>query len=110
MINTLTTLLIFQTLGEILSYALSLPVSGPVLGMLLLFFYLTVRSEALQTLAPCCQKILKHLVLLFIPSGVGIMVYMQRVADEWLAITLALVVSTVVSLAVTALVMQRLQK
>ena len=110
MINTLTTLLLFQTLGEALSYAFALPVSGAVIGMLLLFIYLVFKSEAVEMLAPSAQKLLKHLVLLFIPSGVGIMVHMQRVADEWLPIALALVVSTVVSLMVTACVMRGMQK
>ena len=44
------------------------------------------------------------------PAGVGIMVYGQRVADEWLPIAAALLISTVISLIVSALVLRRLQK
>lgn len=110
MIGTFTTLLVFQTLGEGLAYAFSLPVPGPVIGMVLLFCYLLAKRGAAERLAPTTVEFLKHLSLLFIPAGVGIMVYAQRVAAEWLPIVTALVLSTVVSLVVTALVLRRLQK
>lgn len=37
MLGALTTLLVFQLIGEVLVQALALPVPGPVVGMLLLF-------------------------------------------------------------------------
>ncbi len=110
MLNTLATLLVFQTLGEGLSYALSLPIPGPVIGMVLLFVYLTIKRDALQKLAPTSLELLKHLALLFVPAGVGIMVHAQRISDEWLPILVALVASTIVSIAVTAAVVRWLQK
>ncbi|HEY0844795.1 MAG TPA: CidA/LrgA family protein [Noviherbaspirillum sp.] len=110
MINTFATLLIFQTLGEGLAFAFSLPIPGPVIGMLLLFCYLMVKNGAADKLAPTTLEFLKHLSLLFVPAGVGIMVHAQRVAAEWLPIVAALVISAVVSLVVTALVLKRLQK
>lgn len=110
MINTFATLLVFQTLGEGLSYVFSLPIPGPVLGMVLLFFYLVIKKNAAQKLAPVSLELLKHLSLLFIPAGVGIMAHAQRVATEWMPIAVALIVSTILSIAVTALVIQRLQK
>ncbi|WP_334189387.1 CidA/LrgA family protein [Noviherbaspirillum sp.] len=110
MIRTITTLLLFQTIGEGIAFALSLPVPGPVIGMVLLFIYLVVAKGAVDKLAPVSLELLKHLSLLFIPAGVGIMVHAQRVAAEWLPIALALVASTVVSIAVTAAVVRALQK
>ena len=110
MINTLATLLVFQTIGEGLSYALSLPIPGPVIGMLLLFLFLLLRSDALPRLAPTSLALVKHLALLFVPAGVGIMVHARRISDEWLPILVALVASTIVSIAVTAAVLRWLQK
>ena len=110
MINTFAVLLVFQTMGEGLAYALSLPVPGPVIGMLLLFLYLILNSDAVHRLAPTSLELLKHLSLLFVPAGVGIMVHAQRIAAEWLPIMVALVASTAVSIAVTAAVVRWLQK
>ncbi len=110
MINTLATLLVFQTIGEGLSFALSLPIPGPVIGMVLLFLFLLIRSDALHKLAPTSLVLVKHLALLFVPAGVGIMVHARRISDEWLPILVALVASTIVSIAVTAAVVRWLQK
>lgn len=110
MIKTLATLLVFQTIGESLSYVFALPITGPVIGMLLLFVYLCFRRDMTQEMAVSASKLLQHLSLLFVPVGVGIMVHVQRVADEWLPITVALLISTVISLVVTAAVMRGLQK
>jgi holin-like protein len=109
-IKTFATLLIFQTLGESLAYAFSLPVPGPVIGMLLLFCYLLARPGVADRLAPTTLEFLRHLSLLFVPAGVGIMVHGRRVASEWLPLAVALLLSAVVSLVVTALVLRWMQK
>jgi holin-like protein len=110
MINTLATLLVFQSIGEGLSYAFGLPVPGPVIGMVLLFLFLMVRKDAAKKLAPVSLELLKHLSLLFIPAGVGIMVHAQRVSDEWIPIAVALIASTIVSITVTAIIVKWLEK
>jgi holin-like protein len=78
--------------------------------MVLLFIFLLIRKDAAKKLAPVSMELLKHLSLLFIPAGVGIMVHAQRVADEWLPIAVALLISTIMSIAVTAIVVKWLQK
>lgn len=110
MLNTFATLLVFQSIGEGLAYSLALPVPGPVIGMVLLFCYLLLQDGAAERLAPTSLTLLKHLGLLFVPAGVGIMIHGQRVASEWLPILLALIASTVVSIVVTAAIIRRLQK
>ena len=110
MIETLATLLVFQALGEGLAYALSLPIPGPVIGMVLLLMYLMMKDDAAARLAPTSMELLRHLSLLFVPAGVGIMVHARLIAAEWLPIAVALVVSAVISIAVTALVVRWLQK
>jgi holin-like protein len=106
MIAALSQLLIFQLIGEIIARGLELPVPGPVIGMLLLFLTLMVRNGPKPELQSTSQNLLQHLSLLFIPAGTGVIVHLHRIADEWLALLLSLLVSTVVTLAVTALVMQ----
>jgi holin-like protein len=110
MINTLATLLIFQILGETLGHALSLPIPGPVIGMLLLFLFLIVKDDAAQKLAPTAQNLLRHMSILFVPAGVGVMLHGHRIATEWLPITVSLLVSTVLAIIVTALVVRALYK
>lgn len=106
MLGALTQLLIFQLIGELIARGLELPVPGPVIGMVLLFAMLVLRGSIDSELQGTAQTLLQHLSLLFVPAGAGIMLHLHRVADEWLALTLSLIVSTFATLAVTALVMR----
>ena len=106
MINTMTLLLLYQLVGELLVRLFSLTLPGPVLGMALLFLTLLVRGKVSQELRSGTSSLLQHLSLLFVPAGVGIMVHLQRVGNEWLAISLALVISTFAGMAVTAWVIK----
>lgn len=110
MISALTALLLFQLLGEVLARWLDLPIPGPVIGMLLLFLALMLRGGPGDDLRTTSQTLLQHLSLLFVPAGTGIMVHLHRVADEWLALLLSLLISTVATLVVTALVMKLCQR
>ena len=106
MLQALATLLVFQTIGEVLSYALALPVPGPVLGMVLLLAFLLLNESAVAALRPTCVELLKHLSLLFVPAGVGVMLHVARIANEWLPIVAALLGSTALAIVVTALVIK----
>ena len=108
MIAALTQLLVMQLLGEVIARWLALPVPGPVLGMLLLFLTLVWRGGPSPELQTTSSNLLQHLSLLFVPAGVGIMVHLHRVADEWLPLLLSLLISTLATLVVTALVMKLL--
>lgn len=108
MIETLAALLIFQTIGEVASYALRLPVPGPVIGMVLLLLFLRLRPRTLETLRGTSLGLLQHLSLLFVPAGVGVMVHWHRLAAEGVAIVVAIVISTVLALAATALTVRAL--
>lgn len=106
MLSALTQLLIFQLIGEVFARWFSLPVPGPVIGMLMLFAVLVLRGSVDNELASTSQNLLQHLSLLFVPAGTGVMLHLHRVADEWLALLLSLLVSTIATLVVTALVMK----
>lgn len=106
MLQTLATLLVLQTLGEVLSFAFKLPVPGPVIGMALLVAWLKLRPRAYAQLRETSLGLLKHLSLLFVPAGVGVTLHAARLADEWLPIAAALVLSTALAIAVTALVIE----
>ncbi len=106
MINTLSLLLLYQLVGELLVRALGLPIPGPVLGMALLFLTLLIRGRVGDELKTGAGALLQHLSLLFVPAGAGVMLHLQRVADEWLPITVALLVSTFAGMAVTGLVLK----
>lgn len=109
-INGITLLLIYQLVGEVTSLYLKLPVPGPVLGMLLLFLTLLIRKRSSASLDTASSALLSHLLLLFIPAGVGMIVHFELIIKQWIPISIALVVSTILSMAATALIMQGMNK
>jgi holin-like protein len=105
-LNGITLLLVYQLVGEITVRLLGLPIPGPVLGMVMLFVTLMIRGKAPESVDQASTALLSHLSLLFVPAGVGMMAHFGRIADEWVPITLALLLSTVITMVATALIMQ----
>lgn len=104
-LNGITLLLVYQLVGEVTVRLLGLPIPGPVLGMLMLFVTLLIRGYTPEPLKNASSALLSHLSLLFVPAGVGMMVHFDRIAAEWVPITLALFFSTIITMVATAGVM-----
>jgi holin-like protein len=105
MLAYLTMIFCCQLLGELVITATGLPVPGPVCGMALLFLGLIVHGSIPDELAAVTSALLDNLTLLFIPAGVGVMLHATLIGQDWLAISVSLIVSTALTIAVTALVM-----
>lgn len=102
MIAAIATLLVYQLVGETLSFGLGLPIPGPVIGMALLLATLALRPALLGRVKATATTLLSHLSLLFVPAGVGVMVHFARLADEGVAIVAAVVGSTLLTIVATA--------
>jgi holin-like protein len=110
MLNALTLIFVCQLAGESLARAASLPIPGPVCGMALLFAGLLLRGGIPEDLAKVGDALLGNLSLLFVPAGVGVMLHLRLIEAEILPISVALVGSTLMTIAVTALLMQWLNR
>ncbi|MEW5728471.1 MAG: CidA/LrgA family protein [Pseudomonadota bacterium] len=108
MLFYITLLLVCQLAGEVVARMAGLPVPGPVVGMVILFVGLVVKGGVPSELERVGTALLSHLSLLFVPAGVGVMIHLGLIADEWLPISAALIASTLVTIAVTAWVMAAL--
>jgi holin-like protein len=101
-------LLVFQSMGEMLARGLSLPLPGPVIGMILLLPAL--RWPAVQKpVGECANFLLSHLSLLFVPVGVGVMTHLSLVSQYGVRLLAVVVLSTLAGLAVTVLSLHWLQ-
>lgn len=110
MLRPLTALIVCQCAGEIVARAAGLPLPGPVLGLLLLLAWLILQGGPGPAMRQTANGLLRHLSLLFVPAGVGIMTQFDALAQDWWPIIASIVVSTTLGVAVTGLVMQRLAK
>ncbi|WP_373235427.1 CidA/LrgA family protein [Cohaesibacter celericrescens] len=105
MLFYLTAIFVCQLVGEGLVTVLGLPVPGPVAGMALLFAGLMIKGSIPDDLAMVGDTLLKHLSLLFIPAGVGVMLHAALLKREIIPLSVSLVVSTLLAIAVTGLLM-----
>ena len=110
MVRALTTLVLCQFVGEVVARALGLPLPGPVLGLLLLLAVLTVRGGPDAEMRTASGGLLRHLSLLFVPAGVGVITQLDALREDWAAAGVAIVVSTALGLLAAGLVMQRLSR
>lgn len=101
-------LLFAQSVGEVLSRYFGLPVPGPVIGMILLFFLL-FADHLRRTVAGPANFLLQHLSLLFVPVGVGAIQYFSLLSEYGLRLAWVIVLSTWIGLAVTAGVLHALR-
>ncbi|MBH5371198.1 CidA/LrgA family protein [Bradyrhizobium glycinis] len=112
MIAGLAAILLSQLIGELVVRGLSLPLPGPVLGLVLLLVVLLARDRfvmiargplADEGVEAVSRGLLKHLSLLFVPAGVGVVQKLDVLAAHGIAIVLILLVSVTVTLLATVL-------
>jgi holin-like protein len=110
MIASLSLILLCQLIGEVLVRGLSLPMPGPVIGLVLLLLLLLARDRfALLARGPlqgegveqASRGMLANLSLLFVPAGVGVVQKLDLLAEHGIAIIVVLAISVVVTLLTT---------
>ena len=103
MVVGLLQLLLCQLAGEFIADAANLPVPGPVIGLILLFVILQLRApRADSSLVQAADGLLKHLQLLFIPVGVGVIAYWTVLVRAWLPVVGGLTIAWLAALVAAA--------
>ena len=106
----LAVLLVFWGAGEMLAGAARLPLPGSVAGMLLLAGALRLGWLPLAWVRPAAELLIRYMGLLFVPPGVGLLLYFELIRREWLAITVSAGASTLLVLLTVGLVQERLER
>ena len=88
-----------------MSRLLEIPIPGNVLGMGLLLVAFSMNLVDVKWLEEAADLLLSNMALFFVPAGVGMMMHFDRIINEWLPISIALILSTVVTMAATAAIM-----
>lgn len=87
--------------GELVAMIPGLSVPGSIIGMLILTFLLDRKIVSPKTISPICRFLISNMTFFFVPPGVALMLYFDIIADEWLPITVATLVSIFLVIAVT---------
>ena len=93
-------------IGEIISKALSLPIPGNILGMLILLLLLCTKVIKVDQIESISNFFLDHLAFFFIPAGVGLLTSFNLIKDSLLSILIICVITTAIVLVVTGKVVE----
>jgi holin-like protein len=103
MLNAFAILLCLQLAGEALVRAVGSPMPGPVIGLALLFVWLVSKVPLPEATNETADGILKHLSLLFVQAGVGVVQQLPLLGSEGWKLLAIILVSIALSLAATAI-------
>jgi putative effector of murein hydrolase LrgA (UPF0299 family) len=106
MIQGLLVLFGFQAAGELLSWLVLPMIPGPVLGLVMMLVFLRLRRTVPDAVHTVGTGILQHLGLLFVPASVGVVLFAPQLRTHGLSLLLALGISVMATVAVTALVLR----
>ncbi len=109
-LRQLALLLLFVFLGDFLNRGLGIPLPGNILGLILLLVALLSGLVKLEQVDGVGQFLLSHMTVLFIPAGVGLLAILGVIQDTWLVLVLIALVTTILVLALTGLIVQKLRK
>lgn len=110
MLAAMALLLICQLAGEALVRLVGAPIPGPVVGMMLLCALMLIRVRLPESLYETADGLLRHLSLLFVPAGVGVVQHLDLFGAQGARVLAVVVLATVLTLAVTALVFAALAR
>ncbi len=110
MLRSLIILLLFYGVGEWIASLEVLPLPGSVIGMLLLTIALAVGVLKPRHVRPTARLLLRHIILFFIPVSVGVMTAYVLIEEQWVAIVVAALLSTLLTLWVVGRIAQGLER
>ena len=106
MISGLVQILLFQSLGELISKFALPTLPGPVIGLVLLVLWLAIRKGINPELAMVADGFSQYFGLLFVPAAVGVVLFLPQLKANALAIVSALLGSVILTIASSAVIVR----
>ncbi|GEM_PF-882746 len=107
-IGTLIVLIGAYELGDIASAIIPLPAT--INGLFILLLVFVVYGKVPQFLNTVIPVYLGHMSMFFVPAIMAVWLFQQAVYDHWLALVLALVLTTIASMVLVMWVSNKLLK
>ncbi|CVG10689.1 TPA: CidA/LrgA family protein [Serratia marcescens] len=86
--------------GNAVAALLPFAIPGSILGMLLLFALLSTQILPAKWVKPGCHLLIRYMVLLFVPIGVGVMKYYDQIVAHLGPLVISCLISTLMVLVV----------
>lgn len=96
--------------GKLLVLLFDFPLPAALTGLLLLLFFLILRGRPAPSITFAASPLLKHMSLLFVPAVLGVGLYWDEIVQHGVALTGAIVFSTVVALGLSGIAADKILK
>jgi len=103
-------LVVLQWLGGWLMARAHAPIPGSVVGMVLLAAGIQFGVIPRRLVRASAELLVRHLTLLYVPAGVGVLLYVALLRREWLPIVGGAIASLVTVLAVVGVIADRAER
>ena len=118
MLNSIFLIFLFQLIGELVQKVLELNIPGPVIGLILLLSILLLSKRydhiVIQNLKinliNSAENLVNYIPLFFLPVGVGVVMHLSFLEGSLVKVLFIIVFGTLVTLALTGLLMEKLLK
>ena len=101
-------IMVFAFVGELLHYFIPLPIPASIYGIVLLFLALELKLVKVSDIEQTSSFLIAIMPLMFLPPAVGVIESWDLIQGAWLPYVVVTVVSTVVVMAVSGRVTQRI--
>ena len=101
-------IMVFAFVGELLHYFIPLPIPASIYGIVLLFLALELKVVKVSDIEQTSSFLIAIMPLMFLPPAVGGIESWDLIQGAWLPYVVVTVVSTVVVMAVSGRVTQRI--
>ncbi len=98
----------FFLLGQLLRELFSIPLPGSIIGLMLLFFALSLKLFPLRFVDSAATLLLSFLPLFFIPATVGVIDYIDVFAGKGVFLIAIIIFSTLLTMAASGWMSQAL--
>ena len=118
MLNSIFLIFLFQLIGELVQKVLEFNIPGPVIGLILLlsilllskkYDYIVIQNLKIN-LINSAENLVNYIPLFFLPVGVGVVMHLSFLEGSLVKVLFIIVFGTLVTLALTALLMEKLLK
>ena len=101
-------IMVFAFVGELLHHFIPLPIPASIYGIVLLFLALEFKLLKVKDIKETSSFLIAIMPIMFLPPAVGVVESWGLIREAWLPYVVVTLVSTVVVMAVSGRVTQRI--
>ena len=116
MLKSIFVIFLYQLIGESVQKYFELTIPGPVIGLIFLLFSLVLLRQTKsafikktkEEISQTSNYITGYLSLLFVPIGVGVVMHLSYLEQNYIPVLGVIFISTILTIAFTAVLMEKI--